>query len=203
MFAKHCSHSEYEYEYIIMTRVFSRIVPYVLIIGICLGVMTGGSLAAATPIAEVSENEMGELSQYQSPPDSDSSTTTDNQSSGPVTVEYGNNSTTISPFTGNMSIIQLYGYNSISFSSTISLQKSDTARVFLYDGPNGLSLVTVLDSTTDTTGASATYVTTGLPANGEWIVKDDPRDEYGETINWGWIGDPVTDGGVFNGGIEI
>jgi hypothetical protein len=62
--------------------------------------------------------------------------------------------------------------------------------------------VTVLDSTSDTTGASATYVTTGFPTNGEWIVKDDPRDEYGETINWGWIGDPVTDGGVFNGGLD-
>jgi hypothetical protein len=84
--------------------------------------------------------------------------------------------------------------NPISFSSTINLHKSDTARVFLYDGSNGLSLVTVLDSTTDTTGASATYVTTGLPANGKWIVKDDSRDEYGERINWGGIGDPVTDG---------
>jgi hypothetical protein len=185
-----------------MTRVLSRIVQYVLIIGICLGVMTGGSLAAVIPVAEVSENEMGELSQYQSPLDSDPSTTTGNHSSGSVTVEYGNSSTTISPFIGNKSVTQLYGYNSISFASTISLQKSDTARVFLYDGPSGLSLVTVLDSTGDTTGASATYVTTGFPENGEWIVKDDPRDECGKTVNWGWIGDPVTDGGVFNGGLD-
>ena len=50
-----------------MTRVFSRIVRCVLIIGIYLAVMTDGSLAAVTPVAEVSENEMGE-SQYQSPP---------------------------------------------------------------------------------------------------------------------------------------
>ena len=58
-----------------MTRVFSRIVRCVLIIGIYLAVMTGGSLTAVTPAAEVSENEMGELSQYQSPPGSGPSTT--------------------------------------------------------------------------------------------------------------------------------
>jgi hypothetical protein len=58
-----------------MTRVFSRIVRCVLIIGIYLAVMTDGSLAAVTPVAEVSENEMGELSQYQSPPGSGPSTT--------------------------------------------------------------------------------------------------------------------------------
>ncbi len=73
-------------------------------------------------------------------------TDTDNQSSESVTIEYGNNSTTISPFTGDKNITNVYGFDSISFSSDISLQKSDTARVFLYDGPNGLSLVTVLDS---------------------------------------------------------
>lgn len=58
-----------------MTRVFSRIVRCVLPVGIYPAVMTDGSLAAMTPVAEVSENEMGELSQYQSPPDSGPSTT--------------------------------------------------------------------------------------------------------------------------------
>ena len=58
-----------------MTRVFSRIVRCVLPVGIYLAVMTGGSMAVVTPAAEVSENEMGELSQYQSPPGSGPSTT--------------------------------------------------------------------------------------------------------------------------------
>ena len=58
-----------------MTRVFSRIVRCVLPVDIYLAVMTGGSMAVVTPAAEVSENEMGELSQYQSPPGSGPSTT--------------------------------------------------------------------------------------------------------------------------------
>ena len=58
-----------------MTPVLFRLARSVSPVGIYPAVMTDGSLTAVTPAAEVSENEMGELSQYQSPPDSGPSRT--------------------------------------------------------------------------------------------------------------------------------
>lgn len=122
------------------------------------------------------------------------------------TIEYGDTIETVSPFSGNKEVESVYNYNFRGsgyyfYSSEISLQKTDTARLFLYDGPNGLSLGAILDTTADRSGGSVTFETV-LPDEGQWVVKDDPADTYGETVDWAWNDNPRTDGGVFRGGLD-
>lgn len=99
---------------------------------------------------------------------------------------------------------------------TQDLQRSDASLVFLYDGPEGLSLV-VLHGSTETSqqgGGSATFTLTGMPVDGSWVVKDDlyrdpatgRQDESnydrwradGDThqVSWTWS-NGGTDGGAF------
>lgn len=103
---------------------------------------------------------------------------------------------------------------------TVDLQRRDTTITFLYDGPEGLSLVVVHDHVDDDgpdgTGGAVTWRLTGLPADGTWAVKDsylidsvtgelatfegDRWDLGGSshTIDWAW-GKGSTDGGAFRG----
>lgn len=95
---------------------------------------------------------------------------------------------------------------------TQGLQEESTTIMFLYHGPNGLSLVVVHD-TGGGDGGSATWTVTGLPQDSEWVVKDDlyldpdtgepastnydrwDTDGTDQTIDWTW-GAGGTDGGV-------
>jgi hypothetical protein len=97
---------------------------------------------------------------------------------------------------------------------TTSLQRARTSVAFLYRGPGGLHLVVVHGSATAEDGGSVTFQCSGLPADGEWHVKDDLyRDpDTGELaasnydrwnvsgtehrIDWTW-GSSGTDGGAF------
>ena len=100
---------------------------------------------------------------------------------------------------------------------TMDLQQPNGSILFLYDGPNGLSLVVVHGSTADSSrGGSVSFAFEGLPAGGTWSVKDDLyRDpDTGEiessnfdqwssngtsqVVDWTWAGGR-TDGGAFSG----
>jgi predicted ribosomally synthesized peptide with SipW-like signal peptide len=95
---------------------------------------------------------------------------------------------------------------------TGDLQQQETSIMFLYDGPNGLSLVVVHDMAGGD-GGSATWEISDLPESGQWVVKDDlyldsdgtkassNYDDWDvnsepQTINWTW-GGGGTDGGAF------
>jgi hypothetical protein len=98
---------------------------------------------------------------------------------------------------------------------TTPLQRARTSVAFLYRGPTGLSLVVHGRATADD-GGSVTFQLSGLPAEGEWLVKDDhyrdpetgelsatndDRWDVGETehrIDWTW-GSSGTDGGAYGG----
>lgn len=99
---------------------------------------------------------------------------------------------------------------------TRDLQRAQTSLLFLYQGPQGLSLVAVHGSVGSSDGGSVTFRLTGLPEGGDWVVKDDlyrnpdtgdkastnydrwDVDGTDHRIDWTW-GSGGTDGGVFRG----
>lgn len=103
-----------------------------------------------------------------------------------------------------------------SSAGTADLQRPQTSVAFLYQGPEGLSLVVVHGSTDSSDGGAATLRLSGLPKDGEWVVKDDfyrnpdtgdvassnydqwQIDGTDHRIDWTW-GSGGTDGGVFRG----
>lgn len=97
---------------------------------------------------------------------------------------------------------------------TEDLQQGDTSIMFLYDGPEGLSLVVVHEGVGSNDGGSATFEITDLNGDGEWVVKDDlyldsdgtlassNYDRWNtssnpQTIDWTW-GSGGSDGGAFS-----
>lgn len=120
----------------------------------------------------------------------------------------------------------LSGVTGTSYSSqgTVDLQRENTSILFLYDGPDGLSLVFVhgrVDETEEerpaaetTTGGTVSFEVRGLPEAGQWAVLDDyytvdgeqsesnydryVRGERGDILHWAYRGGR-TDGGAFRG----
>lgn len=77
--------------------------------------------------------------------------------------------------------------------------RSDVSNAFFYKGPNGISLVFLHDDIKDGGGGEATINMTGLPAQGSWVVKDDPFDDYADDdAHWRWGPDRI-DGGAYQG----
>ncbi|UPV75270.1 hypothetical protein M0R89_04185 [Halorussus limi] len=99
---------------------------------------------------------------------------------------------------------------------TRDLQRAQTSIAFLYRGPKGTSLVVVHGSVQTSDSGAVTFRFTGLPDDGQWVVKDDlyPNPETGEIaatnydqwnvegdrqrVDWTW-GSGGTDGGAFRG----
>jgi len=96
-----------------------------------------------------------------------------------------------------------YDYYDADANTPTNLEKEDTTRLFLFEGPNDeLSLVIIHDKPySNGTGGEATYDFSGLPDTGEWVVKDGPPDSYSRTrCEWKWSYEH-TDGGAFRGGL--
>lgn len=104
--------------------------------------------------------------------------------------------TEITPIEGDEPVEELYDFrlpdsydneptrnatNGASFGSgphygsagTEDLQQADTSLMFLYDGPEGLSLVVVHEGVGSEDGGSATFEISNLNEEGQWVVKDD------------------------------
>ncbi|MDS0282124.1 hypothetical protein [Haloarcula onubensis] len=102
---------------------------------------------------------------------------------------------------------------------TRDLQRANTSVVFLYTDTGGtsaagddtVSLVFVhgAEGNRNSTGGAATFDITGLPADGNWTVRDDDYDDTSSADNWNvtdsrsvvdwvWSG-AATDGGVYSG----
>lgn len=123
---------------------------------------------------------------------------------------YGNGSTPVtdfydyrSPYTEPTGWYHAYG-------ELERLLREDTSQILLYNGSEGLSLVFENDGVTNTSGSGGTVTVdiTGLPAEGNWSVRDDSYPgqddvfDLGEGsahIEWYWNKGNRSDGAAFVG----
>lgn len=88
-------------------------------------------------------------------------------------------------------------------SSTSDLPVSNASRLYFWDGPEGLGMVVLHDTTFDGDGGDVRFEFEGLP-EGSWVAKDDPtthNDNWGDSyVDWQW-GGRNTDGGAFRGAL--
>jgi exonuclease VII small subunit len=68
------------------------------------------------------------------------------------------------------------------------LAQKDTSQLFLWDGPQGLSLVAIHDSPHNGTNGEVTFEFSGLPDSGSWVVRDDDTGKTPTTVTRGSIG---------------
>ncbi|WP_435178705.1 PKD domain-containing protein [Halorussus sp. AFM4] len=126
-------------------------------------------------------------------------------------VEHGDDCYEVSPLRGDEDAVSFYDYRTTSgspawYSSHMPghLTRDDASRLFLYEGPDGVSLVIVHNENGgDGNGSAATFRFEGLPSGGEWVVEDDSYpgqdDRFArDRIDWSWAG-RRTDGAVFRG----
>lgn len=125
--------------------------------------------------------------------------------------------TPLSPLSGDVPAEEFYRYDEgrtyWSASGPVdALTAPETSRLFLYDGPDGLSLVFVHGARQENDpvgGGAASFEIRGLPSDGEWVVRDDfyegptrfDRWSFSAdraVIHWTW-GAGRTDGAVFRG----
>lgn len=123
-------------------------------------------------------------------------------------VEQADTCTAIEPLSDG-DVVDLFGYTSEEPRETnlpAQLEAAQKSRLFLYEGPEGLSLVVVHGGTDAEQGGAATFRVTGLPSDGEFVVLADryegSEDEFDvgdreAVLNWSWGG--TNDGGVFRG----
>src|SRR6056297_3185688 len=96
----------------------------------------------------------------------------------------------ISPLSNGEDVRSFYDYRNIeneegasryTYSSYMPdhLTQSDASRLFLYDGPEGVSLVIIHNTVGGDRGdgSAATFRFDGLPDGGSWVVEDD---DYGD-----------------------
>ncbi|NEU57460.1 hypothetical protein [Halorussus sp. MSC15.2] len=133
-------------------------------------------------------------------------------------VEQGDRCIPITPLSGDETVESFYDYRTpytspsgAAYSSygTTDLQRPETSICFLYDGPEGLSLVVVHDKLNDgTSGGAVTFdLAFENPDRGSWVVGDDDYDapsNYdtfdrtadGWSVDWTWT-DGRSDGGAY------
>lgn len=122
-----------------------------------------------------------------------------------IYVNQGGNDFVVTPLSTGESIEQFYGIRQGFADTSTDIEKHDVSHLFLWDGPNGLSLVVIHDRRGNATGGAATFSFSGLPTDqGQWVVQDEAADFDSETdteIDWRWVGG-WTDGGAFRGGLD-
>jgi hypothetical protein len=144
----------------------------------------------------------------------------------PYVLTQGDRCIDVRPLEGDQRVEEFYDYryptdrfdaqpasqeDTFSSHGTTHLQQEDTSILFLYHGPNGVSLVIVHGLLTEerTGGGSVSFDITGLPQSGEWVIEDDNYDaptsydrwDHGDresSIDWTYLGGR-NDGGVFRG----
>lgn len=109
---------------------------------------------------------------------------------------------------GATSVEDFYSYaNPCPASANTGLEIADTSQLFLYDGPLGLSLVTIHDSPEDclglvpATGGQVNFTYIGLPAGATKVVGDDPPEGNIPNASWNWL-PCCTDGNAIRGGLD-
>lgn len=124
----------------------------------------------------------------------------------------------VEPLSNGETVESFYGVQ--AGVSDTGLEQPDTSIIFLWEGPDGTSLVVVHDEAGTLGGGAATLNFTGYPAfgvpsvgpapaipgEGNWVVKDDPADfqapsEPPNVVSWSWL-DYYNDGGAYRGGMN-
>lgn len=132
-----------------------------------------------------------------------------------LVVEQGGECVPVTPLQSDEDVVDLYDYRPASDAENnqrsnlpSQLERGQTSRLFLYDGPEGFSLVVVHGGGDDEQGGAATFHVCGLSAEGEWVVLDDDyegaSDEFllgnqEAVLNWGWGAGGRNDGAVYRG----
>jgi len=118
-------------------------------------------------------------------------------------IEQGDACYPVVPLRNDEPVEEFYDYFDAEAHTSTDIEQSNVSHVFLYEGPDGLSLVVIHDRRDDGTGGAVSFDIIGLPtSDGEWVVRDDG--EVGPTDtspDWSWAG-RHTDGGGFRGGLD-
>ncbi|WP_255148958.1 hypothetical protein [Halorarius halobius] len=120
----------------------------------------------------------------------------------------------LEPLSGDQPVETFYDWRGAetkySSAGTVALQRPETSILFLYDGPDGVSLVIVHGKYDGTAPAGVvSFAFDGLPVDGSWAVTDDrydgpdnvdrwTRNGSTATVDWRWS-PGRTDGGAFFG----
>lgn len=127
---------------------------------------------------------------------------------GPFVVEQGSNSWSVSALSNGESVDDFFINNDNYGQTTTNVERRDVSELFLWDGPNGVSLIVIHDKHNDGSGGVVSFRITGLPTErGKWVVMDDfeaTHDFDSETDtapDWKWY-PCCSDGGVFRGGLD-
>ena len=140
-------------------------------------------------------------------------TSGDDSSSESYVIQQGDRCIPITPLEyRDTEITEFYGYepslsaeNPRQSQTPVGLEENGVSQLFLYRGPEGLSLVVIHG---DETGGAATFTISGLPEDGEWTVQDDSYDGATDefdvdqdpaVIDWAWGSARRNDGGAFTG----
>lgn len=120
------------------------------------------------------------------------------ETSGPYVLEQGGKTFEIQPLTHDgLTIEEFYDHRDGSAHTATGLESVDASQLFLWNGPDGLSLVTLHGSGTG--GGEANFTFTGLPGeSGTTVFTDDFEGGIGawETATWGgYNGDVTADDG--------
>lgn len=122
----------------------------------------------------------------------------------------------VEPLSTGQTVEDFYDYGPNAGHPNGDILREDTSNLFLFEGPEGLSLVTLHD-TDDGDGFHATLnfgtlpvagaaEALGLPPEGSWVVQDDPggssQDSYSTSHASWYSGSTYTDGGAYRGGLE-
>ncbi|WP_227356790.1 hypothetical protein [Haladaptatus salinisoli] len=123
----------------------------------------------------------------------------------------------------NLPVEEFYDYRSSdtdptgwysAYGPAKAFEQAGNSVLYLYDGPNGTSLVFMHGKRGGDSGGAVTLDFSGLPADGEWAVTDDQynattnydrfeRSGDDSTVDWTWATDPRngggSDGGAFRG----
>ncbi len=116
-------------------------------------------------------------------------TTTDADDHRSFAVEQDGDCYPVVPLSGDEPVEAFYEWGlperSYSSEGTRELQEPETSLLFLYRGPEGVSLVVVHDAADDgTPGGKVTFEITGVPGNATWAVKDDLYDAETNVDTW-------------------
>lgn len=141
---------------------------------------------------------------------------------GPFALEQGERCIPLTPLQyQSQTVEEFYGYtpdvsaaNPRQSNTPTNVEEPGTSRLFLFSGPQGLSLV-ILHGGDGDPGGAASFEITGLPPAGEWVVLDDSHEgsqDVFETqagrseMHWAWGLAGRNDGGAFRGlggGFEV
>ena len=118
-------------------------------------------------------------------------------------ISQGDNTWIVNPLSNNQTCEEFFNFD--DWESHTGLEQSDTSLIFLWDGPDGLSLVIIHDTWEDDgSGGAVRFEFIGLPGEGSWVVQNDPDNFDSATdtdVQWSWSADH-NDGGVFRGGLD-